>query len=159
MMIIILHARHISCAHVTLYMNRAYEDVSWAADQIAPHTTYTSVLNLASRNISSGEELFVSYSEDDEWFTARGMSLASGPVSPSSASSAPSTEDSAVATDANMGDTKTTTASSEGSPTSPEVLHYRPVEELRSIGHCITQVRNHDIIIRKRIHVYALHQT
>jgi len=40
-----------------------------------PHTTYTNVEYIANREIQLGEELFASYGEGNDWFTARGIDI------------------------------------------------------------------------------------
>jgi hypothetical protein len=52
-----------------------------ASDQRHAHTTSTPVLNVAERDISVGEEIFVSYSDDDQWFKERGIVVADVPES------------------------------------------------------------------------------
>jgi hypothetical protein len=52
-----------------------------ASDQRHAHTTSSPVLNVAMRDISVGEEIFVSYSDDDQWFQERGIVVANVPES------------------------------------------------------------------------------
>lgn len=49
-----------------------------------PFTTYTEVEYVANRPIRMGEELFASYGEGSEWFTARGIELSPLDYDPSS---------------------------------------------------------------------------
>ena len=44
-----------------------------ASEQELAHTTYSTVLNTAMRDIVAGEELFVSYCSDNQWFEQRGI--------------------------------------------------------------------------------------
>ena len=52
-----------------------------ASDQRHAHTTSSSVINVAERDISAGEEIFVSYSADNQWLEERGIVVADIPES------------------------------------------------------------------------------
>jgi hypothetical protein len=49
--------------------------VTMTREQKLAHTTYSTVVNAASRDIAVGEELFVSYCDDTSWFDHRGITL------------------------------------------------------------------------------------
>lgn len=51
-----------------------------ASDQLHAHTTSSSVLNVAERDISVGEEIFVSYSSGNEWLEQRGIVIGDVPA-------------------------------------------------------------------------------
>ena len=51
-----------------------------ASDQRHAHTTFSSVLNVAERDISVGEEIFVSYSSGNEWLEQRGIVIGDVPA-------------------------------------------------------------------------------
>lgn len=52
-----------------------------ASEQRHAHTTSSPVLNVAERDISVGEEMFVSYSPDNQWLEERGIKVADVPES------------------------------------------------------------------------------
>jgi hypothetical protein len=65
-----------------LFLHQWPEHMTLAADQKHAHTTYSSVLNVAQRNISAGEEIFVSYSDGNEWLEQRGLVVKDAPEVP-----------------------------------------------------------------------------
>lgn len=64
-----------------LFMHHWPRNMKQAAEQRHAHTTYPSVLNVAERDISQGEEIFVSYGSDNNWLEARGIVVADVPES------------------------------------------------------------------------------
>ena len=64
-----------------LFMHHWPKNMKLASDQRHAHTTFPSVLNVAERDISQGEEIFVSYGSDNEWLEARGIVVADVPES------------------------------------------------------------------------------
>ena len=62
-----------------LFLHKWPQHMTKAADQKLAHTTFSSVLNVAQRDISAGEEIFVSYSEGNEWLEQRGLSASDTP--------------------------------------------------------------------------------
>jgi hypothetical protein len=52
-----------------------------SSDQRHAHTTSSPVINVAERDISEGEEIFVSYSANNLWLEERGIVVADVPES------------------------------------------------------------------------------
>jgi hypothetical protein len=64
-----------------LFTHHWPKNMKLAADQRHAHTTFPSVLNVADRDISQGEEIFVSYGSGNDWLEQRGIVVADVPES------------------------------------------------------------------------------
>jgi hypothetical protein len=64
-----------------LFMHHWPKNMKLAADQRHAHTTFPSLLNVAERDISQGEEIFVSYGGGNDWLEQRGIVVADVPES------------------------------------------------------------------------------
>lgn len=62
-----------------LFQHKWPAHMTKSTDQKLAHTTFSSVLNVAERDISAGEEIFVSYSSGNEWLEQRGIYVSETP--------------------------------------------------------------------------------